>query len=212
MAGLFICLDGIDGAGKSTHLQFMREWFEQQKIDAIFTREPGGTTLGEEIRHLLLDKTFQPTSKTETLLMFAAREQHLAEVIRPALAKNQWVVSDRFTDATYAYQCGGRGLSTEQIALLENWVQDTLRPDLSIILDISLDTALGRIEKSREKDRFELEQQDFFRRVRDVYLQRAKDCPQRYTIINTDRPIAEVQVDIANTLSGCLKKHLKNTP
>lgn len=205
MAGLFICLDGIDGAGKSTHLQFMRDWLNQQHIDAIFTREPGGTALGEEIRQLLLDKTFSPTAQTETLLMFAARAQHLAEIIRPALAQNQWVISDRFTDATYAYQAGGRGLSIEQIALLENWVQDTLRPDMSIILDISLETALARIEKSREKDRFELEEHHFFCRVREMYLHRAKDTA-RYAVINTDRPIEDVQKDIAQVLSGCLKR------
>ncbi|MDO5687291.1 MAG: dTMP kinase [Neisseria sp.] len=204
MSGFFITLDGIDGAGKSTHLAFMQTWLEEHGVDAMFTREPGGTPLGENLRGLLLDPAYQPCADTETLLMFAARAQHLHEVIRPALADNRWVVSDRFTDATFAYQCGGRGIAAEKIALLENWVQDDLRPDMTIILDVPLEVSLARIEKSRDKDRFEQEPADFFTRVRAAYLQRAAEHPQRYAVVRSDRELEAVKHDIAAILSGCL--------
>lgn len=206
MAGCFITLDGIDGAGKSTHLAFIREWLQAQGIDALFTREPGGTPLGESLREILLDPVQQPSPDTETLLMFAARAQHLHEVIRPALAAGRWVVSDRFTDATFAYQCGGRGIPIEKVALLENWVQGQLRPDMTIILDVPLSVSLARLEKSRDKDRFEQEPAEFFTRVRDVYLARAAADPSRYTVVHSDRELDTVKQEIADILSHCLQQ------
>ena len=200
MQAKFITLDGIDGSGKSTHLATIKNWFEQQQLPVLFTREPGGTAIGETLREILLNPATQASLRTETLLMFAARQQHLEEVIRPALQQGISVVSDRFTDATFAYQGGGRGVPFADIETLENWVQGSLRPDLTIILDVPLEVSMERINRSREKDRFEQEQADFFTRVRAAYLQRAQAAPQHYAIIDSNRELAEVQAEIETIL------------
>lgn len=200
MPAFFLTLDGIDGSGKSTHLQFIREWFAAHGAQTLMTREPGGTEIGEDLRALLLNPQKKISAECETLLMFAARQQHLQEVIRPALAAGKVVISDRFTDATFAYQCGGRGVPQEKIAQLENWVQGALRPDLTILLDVSLHVSRARIEKSRIKDRFELENADFFEKVRQIYLARAAENPARYAVVDTAQDIAATQAQIAAAL------------
>ena len=199
MNARFITLDGIDGAGKSTHLATMRQWFAQHNLPVLFTREPGGTPVGEALRALLLNPATQANLRTETLLMFAARQQHLDDVIRPALAAGTHVVSDRFTDATFAYQGGGRGLPLADIAALEQWVQQGLQPDLTLLLDIPLAVSLQRIESHRSKDRFEQENADFFNRTRAAYLQRAAAAPARYAVINShqDKAVVGAEIDAA---------------
>ena len=200
MTAHFITLDGIDGAGKTTQLAVIREWFAAQGRPVLFTREPGGTPLGEALRRLLLSPQTQACLRAETLLMFAARAQHIESVILPALEGGVSVVSDRFTDATFAYQGGGRGLPEADIARLEQWVQGSLRPSLTILLDVPLEVSLRRIERSRNKDRFEQEAADFFTRVRQVYLARAAAAPERYTVINSSRSKAVVRRDIEAAL------------
>ena len=197
----FITLDGIDGSGKTTQLNVIRDWFAARQMPVVFTREPGGTPLGEKLRELLLDPQTRVSLHTETLLMFAARRQHLEDVVLPALAQGVHVVSDRFTDATFAYQGGGRGLPTAEVGVLEDWVQGSLRPDLTILLDVPLEVSVARIEGSRDKDRFEREDSDFFARVSAAYLQRAAQSPQRYEIINSHRDKAEVKQDIEAVLN-----------
>ncbi len=194
--GLFISLDGIDGAGKTTHLQAIQAWMTQQNLPFVMTREPGGTPLGESLRALLLDPATHISNETECLLMFAARQQHLQDVIEPALAQGIHVISDRFTDATFAYQGGGRGLPWHKIEALELWVQAGLQPDLTLLLDVPLEVSMGRIEKSREKDRFEQEQAEFFTRVRSAYQQRAQTEPERYALINAHREREAVSADV----------------
>ena len=196
----FITLDGIDGSGKTTQLNVIRDWFAARQMPVVFTREPGGTPLGEKLRELLLDPQTRVSLRTETLLMFAARCQHLEDVVLPALAQGVHVVSDRFTDATFAYQGGGRGLPTAEVGVLEDWVQGSLRPDLTILLDVPLEVSVARIEGSRDKDRFEREGSDFFARVRAAYLQRAAQSPKRYAVINSHRDKAEVKQDIEAVL------------
>ena len=197
----FITLDGIDGAGKTTQLNVIKEWFHKNNREVIFTREPGGTPLGEQLRQILLNRNSQVSLRAETLLMFAARQQHLEDVILPNLARGIHVVRDRFTDATFAYQGGGRGLPDTQITVLEQWVQNDLKPDLTILLDVPLNVSLARIEGSREKDRFEQEQADFFQRVRNAYLRRAAAEPLRYAVINSNREKPEVRADIEAVLN-----------
>ena len=194
--GVFISLDGIDGAGKTTHLQAIQAWMTQQNLPFVMTREPGGTPLGESLRALLLDPATHISNETECLLMFAARQQHLQDVIEPALAQGTHVISDRFTDATFAYQGGGRGLPWQKIATLEQWVQAGLQPDLTLLLDVPLEVSMGRIEKSREKDRFEQEQTEFFTRVRSAYHQRARTAPERYALIDAHRERELVSADV----------------
>ncbi len=201
MQARFITLDGIDGAGKSPHLAFIRQWFEQRQLPVLFTREPGGTPVGEVLRELLLNPNTQASLRTETLLMFAARQQHLEDVILPALQNGTHVVSDRFTDATFAYQGGGRGVPLADIETLENWVQGNLRPDLTILLDVPLDISMSRISQAREKDRFEQEQAVFFTRVRQTYLSRAAAAPERYAVIDSNRELSEVRISIESTLN-----------
>ena len=201
MQARFITLDGIDGAGKSTNLAFIRQWFEQRQLPVLFTREPGGTPVGEVLRELLLNPNTQASLRTETLLMFAARQQHLEDVTLPALQNGTHVVSDRFTDATFAYQGGGRGVPLADIETLENWVQGNLRPDLTILLDVPLDISMSRISQAREKDRFEQEQAVFFTRVRQTYLSRAAAAPERYAVIDSNRELSEVRISIESTLN-----------
>ncbi|MDK4528655.1 dTMP kinase [Kingella kingae] len=201
MNAQFITLDGIDGAGKTTQLNVIRDWFAAQQLPVLFTREPGGTPLGEQLRNILLDPSSQVSLHTEALMMFAARRQHLEDVILPALASGTHVVSDRFTDATFAYQGGGRGLAYDKIQQLEQWVQDDLRPNLTFILDVPLEVSVARIEGSRQKDRFEQEDPAFFARVREAYLQRAQHAPERYAVINGNREKPEVKADIEAVLN-----------
>lgn len=201
MKAKLITLDGIDGAGKTTQLQVIRQWFAAHGLPVLFTREPGGTALGETLRGLLLDAQGRVSLKTETLLMFAARQQHLDEVILPALAVGTHVVCDRFTDASYAYQGGGRGLGAEAVAVLEQWVQGGLRPDLTLVLDVPLATALARLNAGRDKDRFEREDAAFFTRVRDTYLQRAAAEPQRCVVVDSSRSKETVKAQIEAVLA-----------
>lgn len=198
----FITLDGIDGAGKTTHLNNIKQWFEQRNLAVVFSREPGGTVLGEQLRALLLNPESHISLEAETLMMFAARSQHLSEVILPALQNGIHVVCDRFTDATFAYQGGGRGLAVEKIALLEQWVQQDLQPDLTLLLDVPLEISMMRVAQTREKDRFEQEQADFFNRVRQNYLQRAHQYPNRCRIIDNSRDLNEVRIDIESQLDA----------
>ena len=201
----FITLDGIDGSGKSTHLATIENWFAERNLPVLFTREPGGTPLGESLRSLLLDPATKVGLRSETLLMFAARQQHLDDVILPTLAKGIHVVSDRFTDATFAYQGGGRGIPEADIAVLENWVQGSLRPDLTFILDVPLETSFARVSQSREKDRFEQEEAAFFARVRQSYLDRAAADPQRCRVIDSNRDKEQVRAEIERILQQHFK-------
>ncbi|MDN0084431.1 dTMP kinase [Crenobacter sp. SG2305] len=198
--GRFITLEGLDGAGKSTHLAFIRDWLAERRIETVFTREPGGTPLGEKLRELLLDVDTEATLDTETLLMFAGRMEHIARVIEPALAAGRWLVSDRFTDATFAYQGGGRGVAAERIRVLEDWVQQGLQPDLTLLLDVPLSVSQARMAASRTLDRFEQEAADFHERVRAAYLVRAAAEPARFAVIDASRDITSIQRDIATHL------------
>lgn len=201
MKAKFITLDGIDGAGKSTNLNTIRLWFEQHQLPVLFTREPGGTAVGEALRQILLDPHTEVNARTETLLMFAARQQHLDSVIKPALAAGTHVVSDRFTDATFAYQGGGRDIPLSDIAVLENWVQQGLHPDLTLLLDIPLMVAQQRLAQNEHPDRFEQLDSDFFERTRQTYLNRAASAPERYRVIQSDQPLTDVAAQISHSLS-----------
>lgn len=188
MRGKFITLEGLDGAGKSTHLTWLVETLRARGKTVVQTREPGGTPLGEKLRALLLAEPMH--LETEALLMFAARREHLAQVIVPALERGDYVVSDRFTDASFAYQGGGRGLAFDKLAQLEQWVQDGLQPDLTLLFDVPTDVSLGRIQgMGRELDRFEQEKADFFERVRAAYLRRQADSPARMIQIDGTKSI-----------------------
>ncbi|HRZ22495.1 MAG TPA: dTMP kinase [Candidatus Contendobacter sp.] len=208
MSGQFITVEGGEGAGKTTQLAFMREYLEQTGHRVVLTREPGGTPLGEEIRALLLGHRHDGMAlATETLLMFAARAEHLERVIRPALAAGHWVLCDRFTDATYAYQGGGRGLPPERITILEDWAQGALRPDLTLVFDVPVAVGLERAGRRSAADRFEREETAFFERIRAVYLDRVQRNPDRYRILDANRPVetvrAEVQILLAEWLERC---------
>ena len=206
MSGLFITLEGPEGAGKSTNREYLAECLRRQGLDVLMTREPGGTPLAERIRELLLAPSAEPmASDTELLLVFAARAQHLAQVIRPALARGCVVLCDRFTDATYAYQGGGRGLSTSRIAVLEAFVQGDLRPDLTLIFDLPVEVGLARAAARGRLDRFEQEGQAFFQAVRQAYLQRAAAQPQRYRIIDAGQSLAQVQLSLDALLPQLLE-------
>ena len=196
--GKFITLEGVDGAGKSTHVGFVADWLRQQGREVIVTREPGGTPLGESLRELLLHRDMD--ADTELLLMFAARQEHLAGLILPALARGAWVVSDRFTDASYAYQCGGRGIEVARIAALETWVQRGFQPDLTLLFDVPPDVAEARRSAARTADRFEREADNFFNRVRTAYLDRAQAEPARIRILDARHSIADLQLEIGRLL------------
>lgn len=191
---MFITLEGGEGVGKSTNLAYIEKFLKDQGKDVVVTREPGGTQLGEKLRQILLDPGNEGMDeRAELLLMFAARAHHIAKVIQPALDAGKTVLCDRFTDATYAYQGGGRGLSMDDIALLENWVQGELRPDLTILLDLDIKVGLSRASARSELDRFEKEKINFFEKVRSSYLQMAKDQPERYRVIDTQESLEDVQ-------------------
>ena len=201
--GKFITVEGTEGVGKSTNMAFIAEQLEQAGIPYITTREPGGTELAELIRTLLITHHEEAMCEmTELLLIFAARAQHIDRVIAPAMAQGTWVLCDRFTDATFAYQGGGRGLDQSHIAQLETLVQDTLRPDLTIILDLAPETGLKRAKKRAELDRFEVEKVEFFNKVRQTYLARAQLEPQRCRVINADQALEHVQAEIKTALEG----------
>jgi dTMP kinase len=194
VSGLFITLEGPEGAGKSTNREYLAERLRSGGLPVLLSREPGGTPLAERIRELLLAPSDEPmASDTELLLMFAARAQHLQQVIRPALAQGQIVICDRFTDATYAYQGGGRGVSEARIAQLETFVQGDLRPDLTLVFDLPVEVGLARAAARGRLDRFEQEGRGFFEAVRQAYLQRAECHPERYRIIDASQPLAVVQ-------------------
>ncbi len=198
--GKFITLEGMDGAGKTTHLEWLRGKLAARGIALTVTREPGGTALGEALRRLLLDNHDPRNPESEALLMFAARREHIAQVIEPALATGHCVLCDRFTDATYAYQAGGSGMAWERVAALEQWVQGALQPDLTLYFD--LDPALGRARarQAREPDRFEREKQAFYERVRAAYLRRAAEHPRRIRVIDASRSISEIQLELESTV------------
>ncbi len=199
--GKFITLEGGEGVGKSTNIQFIKEFLQARNIPVILTREPGGTPVAEAIRELLLKKNDELFSvQSELLLMFAARSQHLFQVIQPNLEKGIWVLCDRFTDATYAYQGGGRKLDQKTIAWLENLVQGDFRPDLTLLLDAPIEVGLSRAKARNALDRFESEQVIFFEAVRSVYLDRAQQFPERIKIIKSNQALADVQKDIDKVL------------
>lgn len=180
--GRFITLEGVDGAGKSTHVQWLLEHLQSRGLQVVATREPGGTPLGEQLRDCLLHQPMH--LRTETLLMFAARNEHLEAVIRPALAAGKWVVCDRFTDATFAYQGGGRELGAAAVGALEEWVHPDIQPDCTFFFDVPLQVARERLARSRERDRFERESEAFFERTRQAYHQRVSQAPGRFLVLD----------------------------
>ena len=203
--GMFITVEGGEGVGKSTNLAFIAEQIRANGRELVTTREPGGTAIAESIRRLFLEQNDEPMAEmTELLLVFAARAQHIERVIKPALAADKWVLCDRFTDATYAYQGGGRGLDTQIIAALEQLVQRELRPDVTFLLDAPVEIGAARVAARGASDRLESEQQVFFQRVRDCYLQRAHVEPQRFRVIDAAQPLAQVQAQLQTVLQPLL--------
>ena len=201
MKGKFITVEGIEGVGKTTNIGFIHQQLQAVGRDVVLTREPGGTPLGEAVRGLLLDPEYTGMDSTcELQLMFAARAEHLAKVVWPALEKGQWVLCDRFTDATYAYQGGGRGIDTSVIARLEELVQGDFRPDLTLLLDVPVEIGLARAGKRGALDRFEQEKVEFFERVRSAYLELARRYPERYRVIDAGQPLEAVQQQLAAML------------
>ena len=197
--GKFITLEGIDGAGKSTHVQWLAERLRARVKTVVVTREPGGTPLGEQLREIILHEPMD--LDTEALLVFAARQEHIRKVIVPSLEAGAWVLSDRFTDATFAYQGGGRGIPSERLAVLEDWVQQGLQPDLTLFFDVPVTVGQERLRQATAApDRFEREQAEFFERVRAEYLRRAAEAPQRFRVIDSSRPVAEVQSQLEKTV------------
>jgi dTMP kinase len=192
--GKLITFEGIDGAGKSTHLAFFAELLKERGQRVVVTREPGGTPLGEKLRELLLHEKMH--LETEALLMFAARREHLAQVIEPALERGDWVISDRFTDASFAYQGGGRKLDEEKLVALERWVHPHLQPDLTLLFDVPLDVARARLNANRELDKFEQEKADFFAATRAGYLRRVSQFPQRFRVIDSTRSIEAIRDEL----------------
>jgi dTMP kinase len=207
VSGLFITLEGPEGAGKSTNRDFIADRLREVGMDVQLTREPGGTPLAERIRELLLAPSEEPMAvDTELLLMFAARAQHIEQVIRPALARGAVVLCDRFTDATYAYQGGGRGVPLARIAQLEAFVQGPLRPNLTLIFDLPVETGLARAAARGRLDRFEQEARGFFEAVRQAYLARAQADPLRYSIVDASQPLAQVQAHLRSALPQWLER------
>lgn len=199
-SGLFITLEGVDGAGKSSHLDWLGTWFRQRGRAVRMTREPGGTPVGESLREIVLHQAMHPD--TEALVMFAARREHIEQVIRPALAAGEVVISDRFTDASFAYQCGGRGLAESRLEILESWVQEGLQPHLTLLFDLPTEVAAARLAGAREPDRFERERADFHARVRTAYLRRAQAHPERIRVIDGGRPLEDVREQLTRILEN----------
>lgn len=200
MTAKFITLEGMDGAGKSTHITDIIKALSARGVEVVSTREPGGTELGERLRELLLHEAMHP--ETETLLMFAARREHIANVIAPALARGAYVLSDRFTDATYAYQCGAKGVLASKIEQLELWVQESLQPDLTLLFDVPVEVSMQRLSAARTPDKFERESAEFFTRIRNAYLQRAQKNPARFKVIDSNRPLDEVAQSVAQAIAA----------
>jgi len=204
--GCFITLEGGEGAGKSTNLEYIQRRLEAAGVPLQVTREPGGTPLGEKVREVLLNPYHAGmSSDAELLLMFAARAQHLHQVILPALGKGSWVLCDRFTDATYAYQGGGRGIDAGRIRLLEDWVQQGFQPDMTLLFDLPVELGLKRAGKRGALDRFEQERKAFFEQVREAYLQRARRAPQRFRIIDAGQELAAVQRQLDNVIEELVR-------
>jgi len=201
--GKFITLEGVDGAGKTSHIEFIKEYLTNLKLDFIMTREPGGTQLGERLREILLHDEMTP--KTETILMFAARNEHIEKVIRPGLTSGAIVISDRFTDASYAYQSGGKGVEDEEIDVLKDLVQKNLQPDLTFLFDLPVEVSIKRLKKTRKLDKFEKEEKDFHENVRKKYLMIAKNNPKRFSVLNSEKSIDEIQSQIKIRLDELLK-------
>lgn len=197
--GKFITLEGMDGAGKSTHIAAIVAALEARGLEVIATREPGGTPLGEQLRILLLHETMH--AETETLLMFASRREHIASLIEPALARGAYVLSDRFTDATYAYQCGAKGVLANKIKQLELWVQGDLQPDITLLFDVPVAVSMARLANAREPDKFERENGVFFEKLRQAYLMRAAENPQRFQVINANQTLEKVKVLVSNIIA-----------
>ena len=200
MAGKFITIEGIEGVGKSTNIAFIENWLNEQNIEFVSTREPGGTELGESLRNLLLHGD-DVSDKTELLMMFASRSEHLEKKILPALAQGKWVICDRFTDSTYAYQGGGRELNLEWITQLEALVHDNVQPDLTLLLDAPVEVGRARASKRSAADRIEAEDLAFFNRVRNMFLQRAKTF-ERYAVVDATQTLESVQQDILKQLQA----------
>jgi len=192
--GKFVTLEGMDGAGKSTHIPFITELLQSGGREVVVTREPGGTLVGEQLRELLLHQNMHP--ETETLMMFAARREHIEKVILPSLARGAWVLSDRFTDASFAYQHGGRGVSADKIRVLETWVQGSLQPDLTLLFDVPVSVSCQRLTGVRDPDRFEQEGSLFFERIRAAYLERAAEFPERFRIIDSNRSLEDIKKEL----------------
>ncbi len=200
--GKFITIDGVEGAGKSTQITFICEYLQAKGVNVVLTREPGGTDLGEQIRELLLTtKTKSMHSDSELLLMFSARNEHIHSKIIPALNNGDWVLSDRFTDASYAYQGGGRGLNMQRIEQLEKWVLQDFTPDMTLLLDIPVEQGMERVKSRGKKDRIELENMDFFERVRQAYIARSKAYPERIKLINSAKTKEYTSMQIAQILA-----------
>jgi dTMP kinase len=202
--GKFITFEGIDGAGKSSHVEWLAEWLRARGLIVHVTREPGGTELGEKLRNLLLNEPMH--LETETLLMFAARREHLACLIEPALARGEWVVCDRFSDATYAYQGGGRGLDRSKFLALEHWVHEHVQPNLTLLFDLPLDVARERIAlSSRVLDRFEQERADFHERVRQANIERAHNNPTRIRVVDANHRLEDIRKNLEQIVTAsCL--------
>jgi len=200
--GKFITFEGIDGAGKSTHIAFVGDYLKNKGIKLVSSREPGGTPLGEKLRDLVLHEKMH--LETEALLMFASRREHIAQVIEPALHSGAWAISDRFTDASFAYQGGGRGMDLAKLEALEQWVHPHLQPDLTLLFDVPLEVARARLDATRSLDKFEQEKADFFAATRNEYLRRATQFPARFRVIDSTQPIPDIQVRIAAILDEML--------
>jgi dTMP kinase len=201
-SGKFITFEGIDGAGKSTHIAFVGDYIKVRGIALVSSREPGGTPLGEKLRDLVLHEKMH--LETEALLMFASRREHIAQVIAPALHSGAWVISDRFTDASFAYQGGGRGMDLAKLEALEQWVHPHLQPDLTLLFDVPLEVARARLDATRSLDKFEQEKADFFAATRNEYLRRAAQFPERFRVIDSTQTIAEIQTQIGAILDELL--------
>jgi dTMP kinase len=196
----FITFEGVDGAGKSTHLAWFAEALRQRGKDVVVTREPGGTPMGERLREIVLNEPMR--AETEALLMFAARFEHIEQVIKPALNRGSWVVSDRFSDASFAYQGGGRGIAVEKLEQLERWVHADFQPDVTILFDVPIEVARQRLSNNATLDRFEQEKASFYERVRTAYLERSKKHPQRFAVINAAQTPEQVKSDLQKIVSS----------
>ncbi len=200
MTAKFITLEGMDGAGKSTHIPCIIAMLEARGHEVVSTREPGGTALGERLRELLLHEPMH--AETETLLMFAARREHIANVIQPALERGAYVLSDRFTDATFAYQSGAKGVAASKVEILEKWVQEDLQPDITLLFDVPVEISIARLAGARSPDKFERESAEFFTRIRNAYLERASRNPQRFRIIDASRSLEEVAKSVKDIIAS----------